>query len=284
MSTNAVAVAATTMRAAVLAARPTAPWALNGATASSAPSSTIASTSRLPAQGCARLRGSIAHCPPLAVAHRHFSSSRSNHAADLRDEDIPSRMISLVLPEGGLSEKPVDLRKLLRDIDRKESFVVQVAEGGEGRYPICKIINKKAAYEKAKDLKNRVRSKTSQERNKKMNLQLTWLVTENDLEHKVKTASRHFHKRGKKGQVEIVIVTRKGMKAGSMDQKQAFVARLHEKMTAIEAESESASDEAEEGKQPTAPPSRPRETFKVQQAREAEWQQDHKVTLIYEAV
>lgn len=149
---------------------------------------------------------------PASTPRRPFSSSPTSHGVpraartavrsptEVRDEAISSRYITLVKSEGGLSTEPISLRDLLNQIDRKESFIVQVAEGssdGPSRYPICKIVDKKMAYEKAKELKNRVKSKASLQKNKKMSIQTTWLVTNNDLAHRIKTIARHFQKRGK---------------------------------------------------------------------------------------
>ncbi|KAI4148867.1 MAG: hypothetical protein LQ340_004899 [Diploschistes diacapsis] len=120
---------------------------------------------------------------------------------NLRDEEIQSRQIRIVQEGGGISE-PQDTRRVLRSIDRKEHFLVQVAPSEKDEIPVCKIMDKKSVFERERE-KHRV-NKSAEHGSK--TIELSWRMAEGDFNHRMK-ALEQFLAQGRK--VEILIAPKR---------------------------------------------------------------------------
>ncbi|CAG8732330.1 2571_t:CDS:1, partial [Dentiscutata heterogama] len=103
--------------------------------------------------------------------------------------------VKFVNQEGKL-EGIISVKKLLATIDREKYWLVEV-ESNENP-PICKLIEKKLAYEKRKKQIQNTPIVTKE-------LQMTWKVDDHDLMHKISRAKSWL---AKGYQVEIVISNR----------------------------------------------------------------------------
>ncbi|GAA5881947.1 hypothetical protein JCM16303_003479 [Sporobolomyces ruberrimus] len=106
----------------------------------------------------------------------------------LRDEDIPHRTVVLVDPATKSLLPPSTLSSLLAALDR-DRYAIQLVDPANDP-PICKILDKKEAYQKAKDKKakdaERAATQVANAGGELKEVHLTWVVSEHDLEHKLK--------------------------------------------------------------------------------------------------
>jgi translation initiation factor IF-3 len=105
------------------------------------------------------------------------------------DEEIPARRIQIVDPETDSLQPPVRLRDVLSTLDRKGFRIVCVTQPPTGDWkeewiPVCKIEDKKAAYEAEKEKKKVKQQKAAAEGTK--TLELNWAIDANDLGHRMK--------------------------------------------------------------------------------------------------
>jgi len=89
--------------------------------------------------------------------------------------------------DGKLSDGPVKLASLLREIDQTAEFIELVSAGDK---PLVKIKNKKQALQQEKDLKK----KRAASRVVNKELQLSWVISKADLAHKLLQARQYFQK------------------------------------------------------------------------------------------
>ena len=115
-----------------------------------------------------------------------------------RDEAIRSHEICLVQPDGRLGA-PQSLSYVLRNIDRKASFIEQYNE--VDGVPVCKVINKKDAREAAK-----ARKKQKPPSAVTKYLELNWRIDKNDLAHRLGKL-REFLEQGRR--VEVLLLKKK---------------------------------------------------------------------------
>jgi len=134
------------------------------------------------------------------ISARHFSRSTplskgpsssgppQKGSKILRDEDIPHKTIVLVDPETKSLLPPSTLSSLLSALDRTR-FSIQLVDPSNDP-PICRILDKKEQYQKAKDKKvkdaERAANQVANAGGEVKEVHLTWGVSEHDLEHKLK--------------------------------------------------------------------------------------------------
>ncbi|KAJ7477222.1 hypothetical protein B0H11DRAFT_1651005, partial [Mycena galericulata] len=119
-------------------------------------------------------------------------------AARFRNEAIPFAEVSFVDEDNVLVK--MSLRRLLNSIDHTKEWVELVATTPN---PVVKIINKKAAIVKEKQVKEKRRETVR--RNMVKEVQLTWGSEQSDLEHKLARV-RSYLEIGAK--VDIVFTTK----------------------------------------------------------------------------
>ncbi|GAA5958473.1 hypothetical protein JCM21900_001481 [Sporobolomyces salmonicolor] len=124
--------------------------------------------------------------PPLSKAPA-ASPSRSASKI-LKDEDIPHRTIVLVDPTTKALLPPSTLSSLLAALDRTR-YAIQLVDPAHDP-PICRILDKKEVYQKAKDKKakdaERAANTAIASGGETKEVHLTWGVTPHDLNHKLK--------------------------------------------------------------------------------------------------
>jgi translation initiation factor IF-3 len=158
--------------------------------------------------------------PSAAVAGGTAGNNRVARAPEVRtqkwNEEITARIIQLVDPETKTLGERVTRYDVLRDLDQKTHRLVQLTpDDPEDRYfvPVCKIVDKKEAYEaekKKKTAQKEVKQAAAKERSIKT-LELNWAIDGNDLAHRLEKV-RAFLEEGRR--VEVVLASKKrGRKA-----------------------------------------------------------------------
>jgi translation initiation factor IF-3 len=162
--------------------------------------------------------------PLRAAAGKRLPEKRKH----LWDEEIPARRIQLVDPETDSLQPPERLRDVLSTLDRKGFRVVCVTQppGGDWKeewIPVCKIEDKKAAYEAEKEKKKIKQQKMAAEGTK--TLELNWAIDANDLGHRMKRM-QDFLAQGKK--VEIILARKKGGRRATPDECEELLQKINE--------------------------------------------------------
>ncbi|GAA5843213.1 hypothetical protein JCM3766R1_006622 [Sporobolomyces carnicolor] len=124
-----------------------------------------------------------------AVAKGPASSRAPQKSTKIpRDEDIPHETIVLVDPTTKSLLPPSTLSSLLAALDR-DRYAIQLVDPSNNP-PICRILDKKEAYQKAKEKKakdaERAATQVANAGGDVKEVHLTWGVSEHDLEHKLK--------------------------------------------------------------------------------------------------
>ncbi|KAI9816790.1 MAG: hypothetical protein M1827_001435 [Pycnora praestabilis] len=195
--------------------------------ASSEPGSSLPKLSIRPSS--LRIRLSAIYSPLPTT--RAYANAQQTPRRAARDEEIRAREVQIVNENGKLN-LPARLDSILRSLDRKTSFLVQVAPSEPDKPPICKIIGKE-------ELRQTERLKAKPNKNPSTivkQLELNWAIDSNDLNHRM-NKMEEFLNQGRR--VEILLAAkRKGRKA-TMDQAEAVVKRIREKVKGLESAKES---------------------------------------------
>jgi len=120
----------------------------------------------------------------------------------MTDDEIPFNFVRLVDPESGSLRPLAPLAPILDSIDRKTHHVELVVDAPD---PIVKIVNKREAREKYKELRKRAQAAARAQVRKE--IQVTWGVAAGDLAHKLEKV-RHELMGGKK--VDLIFASKKG--------------------------------------------------------------------------
>ncbi|GAA6039853.1 hypothetical protein JCM8097_006763 [Rhodosporidiobolus ruineniae] len=127
----------------------------------------------------------------------------------LRDEDIPHRTVILVDPTTKALLPPSTVSSLLASLDRTR-FSIQLADASADP-PICRLVDKKAEYDKAREKKDKDKERAKQPNSvanqPPREVHFTWGVSAHDLEHKLKKG-REFLEKG--GRVQVHLADKKG--------------------------------------------------------------------------
>lgn len=158
-------------------------------------------------------------------------------AKQLRDEDITYRLVQVRQEDGRLSE-PTPTKSVLAGLNRRiESLVVlalpKTGAGNGPRYPICKVVDKRAEQKAAAEKQKEQRKKAVQTKE----MELNWGIDSHDLDHRLKQL-RTFLEKGLK--VEVILLNKKGKKKKpSQDEAQGVVDRVKETMGEVPGAKES---------------------------------------------
>ena len=141
-----------------------------------------------------------------------------------RDEDIQSRHIQIVQPNGRLGEAQT-LYSALQSIDRTTYYIEQ--HGKVNEIPVCKIINKKEALSAAK-----ARRKHKPPPVVTKYLELNWTIDKNDLAHRL-AKLRDFLEQGRR--VEIFLCRKKKyMRAATEEEARRTLESIQDFVKGIE--------------------------------------------------
>lgn len=121
---------------------------------------------------------SLLACQCLTL--RAMSSSVPGPNKRLTDDEIPFNLVRLADSESGSLHPLAPLKTILSSIDRKTHHVELVADRPD---PIVRIINKKEAREKYKELRKRAQAAARAQARKE--IQVTWSAAPGDLAHKL---------------------------------------------------------------------------------------------------
>ncbi|KAG0238682.1 hypothetical protein BGW41_008057 [Actinomortierella wolfii] len=132
-----------------------------------------------------------------------------------RDEEIQAQWIQFI-NENGQNEGEKRLTSVLRTIDRKKFFLIQV--DANTNPPICKLFSKSELFQKAKKEKQ---SKKANEIVTK-ELQLSWGTSDHDLSHKL-SKFKGFLLKGYR--VDIQITGRKG-KSSTKEDRESMLEKI----------------------------------------------------------
>ncbi|GAA5877932.1 hypothetical protein JCM8547_007084 [Rhodosporidiobolus lusitaniae] len=117
----------------------------------------------------------------------------------IRDEDIPHRTVVLVDPTSGGLLPPSTIPSLLASLDRTR-FCIQLADPSHDP-PICRLVDKKQEYDKAREKKTKEAEKAKQPVNAASSppreVHFTWGVSAHDLDHKLKKGKEFLEKGGR---------------------------------------------------------------------------------------
>lgn len=86
--------------------------------------------------------------------------------------------------------------------------------------PICKLIDKKAAYNKQKEIANANKAKKQSGQMEEKEIQLTWGVSLNDLTHKLRKAKDTLRKGGR---IALVVTAPSRSRAPPKEERQLFI-------------------------------------------------------------
>lgn len=116
-----------------------------------------------------------------------------------RDEDIPHTTVVLVDPTSKGLLPPSTVRSLLASLDRTR-YCIQLADASHDP-PICRLIDKKELYDKAREKKSTAQEKAktpaSAASSPPREVHFTWGVSAHDLEHKLKKGKEFLEKGGR---------------------------------------------------------------------------------------
>ncbi|KAL4899508.1 hypothetical protein BDW74DRAFT_163279 [Aspergillus multicolor] len=147
------------------------------------------------------LRYTPVHTPPQIRSRSVIARSRQQTTGEVKDEDIPSSYVQIVGEDNKLKE-PERLSTILRSINRSEQFVIQVKAGTLKTPPICKIMDRREAQERARAL---VKAAKAAKKVVKQ-VELNWAIDAHDLSHRLKKIAGFLDKGI---QVEIILVKKR---------------------------------------------------------------------------
>ena len=141
-----------------------------------------------------------------------------NSTFPIVDEEISEHLIRVVEENKQISD-PQELQQVLRSIDRKQFFLVQVSPPTSGQLPLCKIVEKKQvfAHQAEVDKKNKKPKSTAKR------IELGWHVDRGDLRHKMEKL-KQFLEEGRK--VEVEVHTKKRKQPVTLDVAEAVLKRI----------------------------------------------------------
>jgi translation initiation factor IF-3 len=165
---------------------------------------------------------------PLAVRPLHASAVRLA-APPIRDHAIRARLVRLVDPDtGSLHEQPQSPASILRSIDPTRYWLQQVSAGDDETLPICRLVDKKAEFDKEKARRAEKKlaaaggaagdaAPTAKGAGAIKELVLTWSATPHDVQHRLQQARQHLHRKGIGARVDVKIISKtgKGVRGGS---------------------------------------------------------------------
>lgn len=169
--------------------------------------------------------------PPLLLSRTASNAPKAKplkQSIALVDEAIPYPTITLVDPSTSSLLPPAQLGDILLQLDRSRFSIVLV--DGKKEVPVCRIVDKKAEYEKAASKKAAARAASAEaegagdkqptakaKAGPPKEVHLSWGVTAHDLSHKLGRA-RDFLAKGSK--VVVVLKDKKGVSKAAQEVQQ----------------------------------------------------------------
>ncbi|KAG2214352.1 hypothetical protein INT47_000908 [Mucor saturninus] len=178
----------------------------------------------LPVSGQNRARQSAAAFRPLAPLVSPPAAAKASSpvvqkpgSRSRRDEEISSRFVTFVDEQGQVHNR-VRVSDVLNEFDRSKYFLVEVDP--LAKPPVCRLLDKKALFEKEKQSKKK--KQTAPESVLK-EIVFGWNVSDHDMEHKLNKAIQFLDKGNK---VKLDIVYKRGQKRVDKETQQQVIATV----------------------------------------------------------
>jgi translation initiation factor IF-3 len=181
------------------------------------------------------LRPSLASARPLVPAFtRAYRAPIPKHTPTptphrVENEAIPSDIVNYVDADG-VFHADASVRGILRELDREKYTLVCVNPTAVDVPFVCKVLDREVVvkhdlerYQNAKE--NRKAKKGSKPQNVMKEIELSWAISDHDLEHRLKKV-REFLEKGYR--LDITIGTKKGMKKKLRADMIALLDRIEE--------------------------------------------------------
>ncbi|KAF8841291.1 hypothetical protein BDN67DRAFT_532106 [Paxillus ammoniavirescens] len=171
-------------------------------------------------------RGCKAHPLSPLLRIRNLTTTRTYATVDTSrkptNDKIPHTHVRIIDPETSkLSAAPTRLTDLLASLDLKKDLVELATSSPE---PIVRIVDRKEAFAKYKELKKALK-KGNKSGEAAKEIQLTWGVAKGDLEHKLAKARTQMEKGHR---VAVVLAPKKGQTLPTPKEMQARAQEVEE--------------------------------------------------------
>lgn len=163
------------------------------------------------------------------------------------DEEITSPQIYLVDPvTKTISPSPQTRFDILSRLDRNTHRLVHPGDAFFNGLPVCKIIDKKEAYTRQKQMKEDAKEKKKVEEKSRSvkTLELNWAMDPNDLGHRLNKVEE-FLRDGRR--VEVILASKKRGRKASVEECQGVLKKIREVVSAVDGAKEAKSMEGKVG-------------------------------------
>ncbi|KAI9830463.1 MAG: hypothetical protein M1826_004700 [Phylliscum demangeonii] len=156
-------------------------------------------------------------------------SQPAAHIGPLRDENVQGSFVHLVDPKDPESRlgPATSLQSILRGLNREEEFLLQVAEPRDDIFAVCKIINKKEAFDAAKA--RRRTQKAARLVQKEM--ELNWSIDAHDLAHRMGKLQEMLRKGMR---LEILLAAKRRTRKASQAEADAVLLKVRQAVAEVE--------------------------------------------------
>ncbi|KAL4989332.1 hypothetical protein BDW68DRAFT_157058 [Aspergillus falconensis] len=146
------------------------------------------------------------------------SSSGPQGAGEIKDEDIQSDYVQVVGENNKLSG-PTKLSTFLNSLQRPQQYLLQVQAGTRDRLPVCKVINRREAQERARAFAKAAKAakKTAKQ------VELNWAIDPHDLSHRLKKIT-DFLRKGI--QVEIILTRKRHKRPATEEEVRSVMEKI----------------------------------------------------------
>ncbi|KAL6234476.1 hypothetical protein BDW75DRAFT_212317 [Aspergillus navahoensis] len=146
------------------------------------------------------------------------SGSGPQGAGEIKDEDIQSDYVQVVGENNKLSG-PTKLSTFLSSLQRPQQYLLQVQAGTRDRLPVCKVINRREAQERARAFAKA--AKASKKTVKQV--ELNWAIDPHDLSHRLKKIT-DFLEKGI--QVEIILTRKRHKRPATEEEVRSVMEKI----------------------------------------------------------
>ncbi|EXJ83993.1 hypothetical protein A1O3_04660 [Capronia epimyces CBS 606.96] len=146
------------------------------------------------------------------------------------DEMIDTRQVRVKTADGKISS-PIDLRQVLKSIDRTTSHVLQLSKSGEHEFAIVQVVERANLIKQIKEKETAQRRvQHAQKEKRPKQIELNWAISSNDLQLKLRQME-DFLRKGKK--VELLLASKRRQRKASTEEAEALLKTLREKIQEV---------------------------------------------------
>lgn len=185
----------------------------------------------------------------LRVRCANLSLVRAKSALALHHLDRSSPVTHIRVAEGGRLSEPLPLGNVFAMMDKEfdqarqqqkargetpkrsdPRAIVVVQQGKHGEAPICRIVDMNEEREREKEQKKKEARMVAQQKRMATDVTISWVITEHDLDHKLRTAEELLEMGG---HLTLVIWGKKPANTPSTEERQKIVNRITQRIIAI---------------------------------------------------